>query len=78
MEPSALGQTVTLLPGAGAGEGVAGGPAWRAMAAAHGVPSLYMASSVGRQVGQGADPCSIGVEKLHSDLCTTTTSQEDH
>jgi len=52
------------LPGAGAVEGVAGCPC-RQTAATRGQSGLCVAISLVGKVGEGADPGSVGVEKLH-------------
>ena len=80
--PSWLVQTVGLLPGAGAGEGVAGSPGSIVpIAATRGQSCLCVAPSDGGKLGEGADPGPIGVEKLHRTVDTATGGSaryEDH
>ena len=67
-----------LLPGAGGGEGVAGGADRGGVAATHRDPGLGVASSVGGEVGERAEPRPVSGEQLHGDLGTTATGYEDH
>ena len=69
---SGLVETVGLLPEAGAGEGVAGCLGRRVLPAKHGHPCLGVAISTVGKGGEGSDPGSVGVEKLHSCASTAT------
>ena len=60
------------LPGASAGEGVAGCPGRRVPAATGGQPRLCVGSFTVGKVGEGADPASIGMEKPRSSADTVT------
>ena len=63
---------MTLLPVAGAGEGVAGCPgSIIPPAATRGQPCLCVVTSTGGKVGEGADPGPVGVEKLHRSAADT-------
>ena len=81
MLQSVLVQTVALLPGAAAGEGVAGGDGRRVPAATRGQPCLGVEPSSGGKVGEGAETGSIGVDQLHRPADTATwgsTRYKDH
>ena len=82
MPPSVLVQTVTLLPGAGAGEGVAGCVGTRVPTATRGHPGLCVDMSSEGKVGEGAETASIGVEKLRrssADTASGTSARyQDH
>ena len=75
---SGLVEIVGQLPGAGAGEGVAGCVGRSVPAATRGQSCLCVAiSSVGK-VGEGAEPGSIGVEELHNSAGTATGGSARH
>ena len=78
MIPSVLVQTVTLLPGAGAGEGVAGCLGRRVPAATRCQPSLYVVTSTGGKVGEGAETGSIGVDQLNRSETGGSARYQDH
>ena len=65
-------QTVSLFPGASAGEGVAVPPS--VMAATHGEPRLGVHFSPEGKVGEGAEMTAIGVEKLRRSEGTIISS----
>ena len=74
-------QTVALLPGAGAGEGVAVCAGRRVVAATRGQPCLCKGMSTVGKVGEGADPGSVGVVQLHRSADTVfglTSRYQDH
>ena len=79
---SGLVEIVGQLPGAGAGEGVAGCAGWSAIqAATRGHPCLCVVTSTGGKVGEGADSGPVDVEKLHRGevtITTITTRYQDH
>ena len=78
MHPSHLVETVSLLPGAHAGEGVARCPGRSVPAATRCQPCLGVGlSSVGK-VGEGADPGPVGVVQLHRGEGTITARYQDH
>ena len=76
--PSVLVDTVGNLPGAGAGEVVAGCGGRRVVPATRGQPCLCMEISTVGKVWKGADPASIGVEKLHRSVTGGSARYEDH
>ena len=74
-------QTVSLLPGAGAGEGVAGCDGRRVHPATRGQPCLGVTTSNGGKVGEGTDSGAVDVDKLHRCADTApgvTTRYQDH
>ena len=82
--PSVLGEVVGELPGAAAGEGVAGCPLWGSVAATHGDTCLCVALAKVGKVGEGADPGPVGVDQLHREADSVgtasgvTTRYKDH
>ena len=82
MIASRHGQTVGLLPGAGAGEGVAGClGSIVPPAATRGQPCLGVVTSTVGKVWEGADPGPVGVEKLHRSahsVIGVTARYQDH
>ena len=78
MLQSVLVQTVALLPGARAGEGVASCEGRRVRAATRGQPGLCVVTSSVGKVGEVAETGSVGVEKLHRGVGRVTTRYQDH
>ena len=70
-----------LLPGAGGGEGVACCLGSIVPAATRGHPCLGVGSSTVGEVGEGAEPGPVGVEKLHRSahsVIGVTARYQDH
>ena len=72
------GQAVGLLPGAGAGEGLAICAFRIVPSATQGQPCLCVEISIVRKVGEVAEPASVGVEQLHRLATRCCTRYEDH